>query len=114
MTTTYQTTAVPPSVVAALVLPELDEVTPEQARGVRCVWCPTALTTETAVDMGEHLATDDGRRARWYPRACHPCAARRAHRGLFAHTAHCQACRTTAAGCEVGRILVRLLREGHR
>jgi hypothetical protein len=107
--TTFMVTAVTPSVVDRLVLPERDEVTDTQARGVTCVWCPTPLTTETAVDMGEH---HDEQGARWYPRGCHPCAAQKAHTGLFEHIRECSACRTTDAACEVGRCLIRLIPGG--
>ncbi|GAA5075713.1 hypothetical protein [Streptomyces similanensis] len=99
------------AVVNVLGLPKLAGIPDRQARGAHCLWCDWGpLTTETAVDLGEHMA--DGVTA--FPRACRRCAGRRAHRGMFDHHPDCETCRTTEAGCEIGRALYRLAREGRR
>ncbi|NEA51601.1 hypothetical protein [Streptomyces sp. SID10815] len=99
------------AVVAVLGPPELVGISDRQARGAHCLWCDNGpLTTAEAVDLGEHKA--DG--VAVFPRACRRCAGKRAHRGMYDHHPDCETCRTTEAGCEIGRALYRLVREGRR
>ncbi|WP_236053553.1 hypothetical protein [Streptomyces musisoli] len=65
------------------------------------------------MDLGERQAADG---TSWFPRACRPCIANRAHRGLLDHGATCLLCAAeeTAADCAIGRGLYRLQRECRR
>ncbi|MEU0740211.1 hypothetical protein [Streptomyces sp. NPDC006134] len=105
------TQEIPPEVLALLALPDVDTLTPDQARGAVCAWCPTRLLAETAVDLGEHTDPEAGR---WWPRACGPCVGRRAHHALYAHVALCEPCVDDVARCEIGRTLSRLVRRYRR
>ncbi|MFE9170865.1 hypothetical protein ACFYNZ_15280 [Streptomyces kebangsaanensis] len=98
--------------VLALSLPNLDAVTDGQARGADCVWCNRGpLLTETSIYLGEHKSHTSLTR---FPRSCRPCAGERAYSGLFRHAPDCEECCAAAPGCEVGRVLNRLVREGRR
>lgn len=108
---------VPAAALEALGLPPLDGLHDAQVRGASCVWCSTGpLNAENAVDLGEQMSPLPGSASpmRWYPRACRPCIADRAQRGLFAHAPMCEQCVDEAGVCEVGRGLYRLVREGRR
>ncbi|MEU1496034.1 hypothetical protein [Streptomyces sp. NPDC005732] len=110
------TLAIPPEVLEALALPELDGLTEGKARGRDCVWGGGQLTIESAVDLGEQLAAADSASLigeRWFPRACRRCIARRAHGALLTHATSCTACARaeTSATCAVGRGLYRVSRE---
>ncbi|MFE9610257.1 hypothetical protein [Streptomyces sp. NPDC006012] len=116
-----ETVGVPPTeVLDVLALPALDGLADGKVRGAECLWCPTSLTGDTAVDFGRQRSPLDGSPAvsgvTWFPRACRSCVADRAHRGLFAHAPVCSLCRTreTAADCIVGRGLYRLVRDCRR
>ncbi|MFF8448139.1 hypothetical protein ACF06Q_10605 [Streptomyces leeuwenhoekii] len=101
---------VPPEVLDLLVLPPLDTLTSDRARGAVCLWCPVRLTVETAVDLGERT----GAAGRWWPRACGPCVGRRAHHALYAHVTVCEPCVDDVTRCETGRGLSRLVRKYRR
>lgn len=64
------------------VLPPVSELTEQQRRGWRCVWCRHPLATGADVDLGEQRARPAGGAAySWFPRACAetgPCAEREA------------------------------------
>ncbi|MFJ8793216.1 hypothetical protein [Streptomyces sp. NPDC102462] len=111
---------IPAEVLEALTLPDLDGLPDAKVRGAECLWCPTRLTAETAVDLGvQRVPAEDCSSVsgmKWYPRACRACTADRAHCGLFAHTPMCDLCKTeaTAARCTVGRGLYRLVRDNRR
>jgi hypothetical protein len=98
-------------VPALLVLPPLDTLGPDRARGAVCLWCPERLTAETAVDLGEQTDPEAGR---WWPRACGPCAGRRAHDALYDHVARCEPCVDDVGQCETGLALTRLVRRYRR
>lgn len=109
---------VPADVLQLLGLRHLEGLRDDQVRGQDCVWCGTPLTAETAVDYGEQLMplseAADSARMRSYPRACRLCTRTRAYSALLDHTPSCEdGCRETP-GCEVGRALNRLIREGRR
>jgi hypothetical protein len=104
------TQEIPPDALALLVLPPLDELTDGQSRGAVCVWCPTRLATEAAVDLGEQT----GDTGRWWPRACGPCVGRRVHHALYAHVDLCEPCVDDVGQCETGRALSRLIRKYRR
>ncbi|MFF8448672.1 hypothetical protein ACF06Q_13330 [Streptomyces leeuwenhoekii] len=100
----------PPEVLTLLVLPPLDTLSADRARGAVCLWCPERLTVETAVDLGEQ--STGGRR--WWPRACGPCVGRRAHRALYDHVALCEPCVDDVGQCATGLSLSRLVRRHRR
>ncbi|MFE7791328.1 hypothetical protein [Streptomyces sp. NPDC057460] len=57
--------------MAARDLPPVNELTEQQQRGWRCVWCRHPLTVGDDIDMGEQRATPAGGAAySWFPRAC--------------------------------------------
>lgn len=57
--------------IAARDLPPVNELTEQQCRGWRCVWCRHPLTVGDDIDMGEQRATPAGGAAySWFPRAC--------------------------------------------
>ncbi|MFH9977960.1 hypothetical protein ACH4ND_01605 [Streptomyces sp. NPDC017179] len=111
---------VPAAALELLKLPALDAVTDGQSRGTDCVWCRVRLTIETAVDLGEQKGSLEGASsltgATWFPRACRPCTRERAYHALLnhVHPGPCEPCENAAPGCEIGRALNRLLREGRR
>lgn len=103
---------VPADVLAELILPSPEDATEGQLRGADCVWCEAGpLNVETAVDFGEQK-TPTGEA--WFPRACLPCAAAWAHRGMFEHASTCEQCTDEASVCPIGRFLYRLIRAGRR
>ncbi|ARP70277.1 hypothetical protein LK07_11345 [Streptomyces pluripotens] len=91
-----------------LPVPKLDGLTDQQARGATCVWDETPLTATTAIDLGERTATE-GRRC--FPRACRPCAMRKAMDALLAHNGSCEQCVDDHTQCPTGLGLVRAVRE---
>ncbi|MFI1287470.1 hypothetical protein ACH4VM_02980 [Streptomyces sp. NPDC020792] len=105
---------VPAGALTLLALPNLDEVTDDQARGARCVWCQRGpLTAETAIDLGQQKSPRGETR---FPRSCRPCIRERAYRALLdhVHPGPCAECEDSSPGCEIGRALNRLVREGRR
>lgn len=102
--------AIPPEVLAALALPRREQLPDDQQRGTRCVWCPTVLTVESCVDLGEQRDGDE----LWFPRSCRGCAASRAHDAAFAHAGICEQCTDDADACHVRRVLYRLVRQEWR
>jgi hypothetical protein len=107
-TTTHE---IAPAVLALLALPTFDDLSPDQARGAVCLWCPERLTVETAVDLGEQTDPEAGR---WWPRACGPCVGRRAHAALYTHVTVCEPCVDDVGQCETGLVLSRLVRRHRR
>ncbi|MEV7087728.1 hypothetical protein AB0O07_17800 [Streptomyces sp. NPDC093085] len=91
----------------ALVLPQLDLLAPEKARGAECVWCPARLSGDAVVDLG---GRESGRGWWVFPRACPPCAGVAAHRALLDHRGRCEQCVDEAAECPAGHGLHRLIR----
>ncbi|MFE7232573.1 hypothetical protein ACFVAF_18305 [Streptomyces sp. NPDC057596] len=111
---------VPAAALELLALPDLDAVTVGQARGINCVWCAGQLNAEAAVPLGhQHVPGEDFSlipEATWDPRACRPCIRERAYRALLdhVHPGPCAECEDNSPGCEIGRALNRLVREGRR
>ncbi|MEU0740463.1 hypothetical protein [Streptomyces sp. NPDC006134] len=110
-TVTGTTREIPPEALVLLVLPPLDVLTADQARGAVCVWGAERLTTETAVDLGERTDPEAGR---WWPRACHRHIGIRAQLALYTHVAMCEPCVDDVGRCETGRALSRLIRKYRR
>lgn len=96
--------------LAALPLPEYDDLTQDQARGATCVWSGTRLTGETAVDLGPRRDGD----GTWFPRACRPCAAKQTMDALVEHSHGCEQCVDDHNLCPEGSTLVRAVREARR
>ncbi|MFJ2608161.1 hypothetical protein ACIO13_24775 [Streptomyces sp. NPDC087425] len=98
--------------LAVLSLPAtLDSLDAARASGRACVWGGERLTIETAVDLGEQ--TDSAGRV-CFLRACRRHAGQAAHRALMEHAPSCEQCTDNAGGCGLGRVLLRLIREGRR
>jgi hypothetical protein len=86
----------------------------QQLRGAECVWCGVHLTTDTAVDLGEHRIRVLDSHITAFPRGCRPCTADTAYRALLDHAPTCKQCVDDAPRCETGAALRRLIREGRR
>lgn len=88
-----------------LDLPNPARLTEDQRCGRRCCWCPTRLTAETAVDLGERREP-----MHWFPRCCPACirAQARTHGGM------CEVCVEQPAACETAAALRQLVREHSR
>ncbi|MFI6862657.1 hypothetical protein ACIBKZ_22640 [Streptomyces sp. NPDC050421] len=57
--------------MAVKALPPVSELTEQQQRGWRCIWCRYPLTPGADVDLGEQRARPVGGAAySWFPRAC--------------------------------------------
>ena len=99
--------------LAILALPDLDALTDAQTRGKTCVWDAAALTTSTAVDLGERMSplAATGRDMRWFPRACRSCVPTIAHHTLYGHAPLCEQCVDDAGSCDIGVALRRVARE---
>lgn len=100
--------------LALLPLPTLDGLTEAQVRGRACVWNGVVLTAETAVDLGPRRKKHLGNDYDWYPRGCKSCTGGAALRALHEHAPTCAECCAYAGSCATGRILLRLIRDGHR
>ncbi|MFJ8335479.1 hypothetical protein [Streptomyces sp. NPDC094437] len=99
-------------VLAVLALPAaLDTLEEDRASGRACIWGGERLTIETAVDLGEQ--TDSAGRV-CFLRACRRHAGQAAHRALMEHAPSCEQCTDNAGGCGLGRVLLRLIRDGRR
>lgn len=65
-------------------LPPVSELTEQQQRGWRCVWCGNPLSVGYDINLGEqHARPVDGAAYSWFPRACadvEVCAVREAKR----------------------------------
>lgn len=73
-----------------LAVPRPDHLQPEQAAGLRCVWC----ARPPAVSLSVRLSTSSGpeRLRRWHPHACEPCTRTQAARVLDVHLGSCRRC----------------------
>lgn len=100
--------------LALLPLPALDGLTEAQVRGRDCVWCGIVLTAETAIDCGPRRKKHLGTAYDWFPRSCTSCTGGAALRALHDHAPACKECCAYAGGCDTGRILLSLIRDGHR
>lgn len=88
-----------------LALPDPAGLTEEQRRGRRCCWCPTRLTAETAVDLGERKDP-----VHWFPRCCPACIQAEDRD----HVSMCETCVETPGACETAAALRQLVREHSR
>ncbi|MEU0522780.1 hypothetical protein [Streptomyces niveus] len=55
-------------------LPDVNELTDGQQRGVECVRCKTRLDNGSAVDLGARRVDAHGIVVNWFPRCCAGCA----------------------------------------
>jgi hypothetical protein len=92
-------------VLDTLDLPDPAGLTEDQRCGRHCLWCPTPLTVETAVDLGERRTP-----LHWFPRCCPPCIQERAR----THGGMCEVCVETPAACQTAAALRQLVREHSR
>lgn len=100
--------------LALLSLPPLDGLTVRQVRGASCIWCDLPLTAETAVDLGERRHKRLDGHYSTFPRGCHRCTGRAALAALHDHAPDCTVCTDNAAGCDVGAVLLRMIRDGRQ
>ncbi len=91
--------------VEALDLPNPARLTEDQRCGRRCCWCPTPLTVETAVDLGERRHPEH-----WFPRCCPTCIRSQARN----HVSMCETCVEQPGACETAAALKQLVRERSR
>ncbi|MFI1678855.1 hypothetical protein [Streptomyces sp. NPDC020607] len=77
----------------------------EQVCGRRCVWCAASLNNGTAIDLGAREVDTRGGGARWFPRACRPCAHKHFGDAHQAHRDNCTQCSTTLPWCTTGQRL---------
>jgi hypothetical protein len=88
-----------------LDLPNPARLNADQVRGGHCCWCNTALTAETAVDLGERRHP-----THWFPRCCPTCIRAADH----AHVGMCEICVETPGACQTAATLKQLVREHSR
>ena len=100
--------------LAILPLPDHNSLSQQQVRGTACVWCGVALAPDTAVDLGERRIRVLDDHVTTFPRGCRQCTGQAAYNALFDHSPMCEQCVNNAAGCETGRQLRRLVKEGFR
>ncbi|MFI1371365.1 hypothetical protein ACH4UY_05045 [Streptomyces longwoodensis] len=100
--------------VDLLELPPLAGLAEDQVRGAACVWCATALSTDTAVNLGgrRHRRLDGAYST--FPRACRPCTRAAGIRALADHAPLCEQCTDNPSACADGMALQRLIREHRR
>lgn len=93
--------------LAALPIPDLDRLSPQQLAGRVCVWGGESLTAVTAVTVGE--CEHAGRRV--FLRGCRRDVGRLAMGALFDHCTGPQPCATCkrSPDCPTGRALNRLI-----
>ncbi|MEH0627826.1 hypothetical protein [Streptomyces stelliscabiei] len=92
-------------VLDTLALPDPGRLTEDQQGGRRCCWCPTPLTVETAVDLGERREP-----VHWFPRCCPACIRDQDRH----HISRCETCVETPGACETAAALKQLVREHNR
>ncbi|MFI1728168.1 hypothetical protein ACH40E_02795 [Streptomyces acidicola] len=109
MTTSGDTTAV--EATDLLPLPDLLDLSEEQARGAICVWCDEPLATPSVVDLGpRRIPLSDGRIS-VFPRACPACTGVKAQEAAEHHAATCELCVDNVPACDTARALRRLVLE---
>lgn len=97
--------------VAAIELPRIETLAQTQVCGRACVWCAVALSTETAVELGERKGANG---FVWFPRSCRICSSRPAYLALLTHIQSCEQCGDEAGRCAEGSALRKTLREARR
>ncbi|MBP5883189.1 hypothetical protein QBA57_28510 [Streptomyces scabiei] len=88
-----------------LALPDPAKLGSDQARGGHCCWCDTALTAESAVDLGERREP-----MHWFPRCCPACIRSQARN----HVSMCETCVERPGACVTAAALRQLVREHSR
>ena len=101
-------------VLALLTVPAFATMSDDQVRGKTCAWCGIFLAPETAVDLGVRRLRILDQHVSRFPRGCRQCTGQAAYNALFDHAPMCEQCVDNAAGCETGRGLRRLVKEGFR
>src|SRR5690606_15761633 len=71
-----------------LAVPRPDHLQPEQAAGLRCVWCARPPTVSLSTRLSTSSAPE--RLRRWPPPACAPCTRTPAARVLAVHLGSCR------------------------
>lgn len=90
--------------------PDPGTLTVAQTCGRACVFCGSALSTETAIELGAR--TEGG--FTWFPRSCRLCAVRPAYRALLDHAQKCEQCADNPTRCAEGSELRHALSEVRR
>jgi hypothetical protein len=101
----------PVDALALITLPPLDGLSEEQLRGAACIWCRAALTTDTAVDLGERRHRRLDGHYSTFPRACRPDARRALAGALRDHAGTCEQCADDTTICATRAALEQLARE---
>lgn len=96
-------------VLDLLPLPKTTTLTAEQLRGAVCAWCSSALTAETARDLGERPAPNGGV---MFPRGCPGCVRSQAVHVYNGHSRSCEQCVDDPTLCDTRRGLRRAALEG--
>src|SRR5438034_1476538 len=96
-----------------LPLPDHNDLSEQQVRGITCVWDGIALTAETAVDLGPRKVKRLDGHFDWFPRGCRQCVGRHAYEFLFGHAENCEHC-ASRTDCPTAVEVRRLMREGRR
>lgn len=100
-----------PTHEALALLPIPEHLSSRQLQGHVCVWGGEALTTETAVGLGQRRIGDHMA----FPRGCRTCVRSVALGALFDHAVDCQdGCRDQPPTCDTGRAWNRVIRLGRR
>ncbi|MFD4477567.1 hypothetical protein ACFWPU_15845 [Streptomyces sp. NPDC058471] len=100
--------------VPPLELPEPGSLSDQQVRGRACVWCAVALSNATAYDLGVRDTDAHGSAARWFPRACLPCASTHLCAASEEHRKDCEQCATSLPWCTTGQRLFGAAMRIHR
>lgn len=98
---------------AALPVPALGILRPEQIRGEACIWGGEPLAGGSAVDLGRRSGSLMGIVAPWEPKACADCMRAAVRRELPVHVGKCRLCGRGEA-CDTRRALRRLAWEDNR
>ncbi|MEU9921857.1 hypothetical protein AB0H51_11270 [Streptomyces griseoluteus] len=101
----------PAALLPYLDVPDLADLTADQAAGRTCVWGGHPIPLAAAVDLGEEIR--DGVAA--FPQSCGRCIAERAFNALAAHSIDCEPCHGEDwKNCPTGGGLYRLHRDAGR
>ncbi|WP_432021239.1 hypothetical protein [Streptomyces sp. 1222.5] len=102
---------VPAHLMPLLPMPDLDAMPDARARGAECVWSGEALSTATAVDLGERPSPHG---TTLFLRGCQPCTLRAVLDAHRAHPGTCEQCTDNPTLCETRRALRALALEMRR
>ncbi|UIX32842.1 hypothetical protein [Streptomyces sp. GQFP] len=73
-----------------LPVPHAGCLSRKRVEGKVCVWCRQTL--DDHIDLEPRLSVVAGQLERWWPRACRPCAGRKAAHTYQAHIRACASC----------------------